>query len=183
MAATYVPMIGFLTLIAWRLVLSILHHRHLDRAVARPGEPRNNYLGHGLPFLRRANPPPNGGAPAGNGWDDIGPASRKDRAEAYLRRAAALTGATQSGHVYILDVGKTRFEVRYRFVARIKDLAEPPSSHQETCFYPMHKEMPRAEEIATALLQLANNPALFDKWAAQSGQAFKADGQVFARTQ
>jgi len=59
----------------------------------------------------------------------------------------------------------------------------PQSSLRETCFYPVHKEMPRAEEVATALLQLAKNPDLFDKWAAQSGQAFKADGQVFARTQ
>jgi hypothetical protein len=39
--------------------------------------------------------------------------------------------------------------------------------------------MPKSEHIATALLQLANNPALFDKWAAQSG-AFKADGQAFS---
>jgi hypothetical protein len=42
--------------------------------------------------------------------------------------------------------------------------------------------MPKAEQIATALLQLRNNPALFDRWAAQSG-AFKADGQVFTRAQ
>jgi hypothetical protein len=41
--------------------------------------------------------------------------------------------------------------------------------------------MPKAEEIATALLQLANNPALFDKWAVRNGLAFKADGQVFSR--
>jgi len=39
--------------------------------------------------------------------------------------------------------------------------------------------MPKAEEIATALLQLTNNPALFEKWAARSG-AFKADGQAFS---
>ena len=45
-----------------------------------------------------------------------------------------------------------------------------------------HKEMPKAEQIATLLLQLRNNPALFDRWAAQSG-AFKADGQVFTRAQ
>jgi hypothetical protein len=39
--------------------------------------------------------------------------------------------------------------------------------------------MPKSEHIATALLQLTNNPALFDKWAAQNG-AFKADGQAFS---
>jgi len=43
----------------------------------------------------------------------------------------------------------------------------------------VHISMPKAEEIATALLQLTNNPALFDKWAVQNGLAFKADGQVF----
>jgi hypothetical protein len=43
--------------------------------------------------------------------------------------------------------------------------------------------MPKAEQIATALLQFKNNPALFDGWAAQNGLAFKADGQVFSRPQ
>jgi hypothetical protein len=39
--------------------------------------------------------------------------------------------------------------------------------------------MPKAEQIATALLQLKNNPALFDGWAAQKSIALKADGRVF----
>jgi len=39
--------------------------------------------------------------------------------------------------------------------------------------------MPKAEQIATALLQLKNNPALFDEWAAQKSLTFKADGQIF----
>jgi len=81
----------------------------------------------------------------------------------------------------VIDVGKIRFQVRHRYVNRF-DFADPNTRRQETCFYPVHKEMPRAEEIATALLQLANNPDLFDKWAAQNGQAFKADGHVFAHT-
>ena len=55
----------------------------------------------------------------------------------------------------------------------------PECACEETCFYPLHKGMPKEEEIATALLQLTNNPALSDKWAAQNGLAFKADGQVF----
>jgi hypothetical protein len=42
--------------------------------------------------------------------------------------------------------------------------------------------MPKAEQIATALLQLKNNPALFDGWAARNG-AFKPDGQLFTRAQ
>jgi len=47
----------------------------------------------------------------------------------------------------------------------------------------VHNGMPKAEEIATALLQLANNPALFDKWALKNGQAVKADGQLFSRAE
>jgi len=39
--------------------------------------------------------------------------------------------------------------------------------------------MPKAEQIAAALLKLRNNPALFDRWARQRDLAFKADGQVF----
>jgi hypothetical protein len=61
-------------------------------------------------------------------------------------------------------------------------VSNPKCGYEETCFYPAHKEMPKAEQIATALLQLKNNPALFDGWAAQNG-AFKADGQVFTRAQ
>jgi hypothetical protein len=62
-------------------------------------------------------------------------------------------------------------------------MADPKCAYEETCFYPAQKEMPKAEQIATALLQLTNNPALFDKWVFQSGVAFKADGQVFNRAQ
>jgi hypothetical protein len=108
---------------------------------------------------------------------------RKERAKTYLRRMVALTGATQMGNAYVLDVGKTRFHVRDRYVSRVREATDPKSAYEETCFYPVHKGMPKAEEIATALLQLANNPALFEKWAIQNGLAFKADGQVFTRAQ
>jgi len=86
------------------------------------------------------------------------------------------------GNTYVLDVEKMQFHVRPRYVKRLGDTTDPECSFEETCFYPLHKDMPKAEEIATALLQLKNNPALFDKWAAQSG-AFRADGQAFRPTQ
>jgi hypothetical protein len=57
-------------------------------------------------------------------------------------------------------------------------MTDPGCAFEETCFYPVRKGMPKAEEIATVLLQLTNNPALFESWAARSG-AFKADGQAF----
>jgi hypothetical protein len=39
----------------------------------------------------------------------------EERAEIYLRRIVALTGATQMGEGYVLNVGKTRFHVRPRY--------------------------------------------------------------------
>ena len=124
---------------------------------------------------------------AGNRFENsahgLDPIDRKDRAKRYLRRIVALTGATQMDDAYVLDVGKMRFHVRDRYVVRRRDLTDPKTAYEETCFYPVHKGMPNAEEIATALLQLTNNPALFDKWAVQNGLAFKADGQVFTRAQ
>ena len=118
-----------------------------------------------------------------NRADGADPVDRKYRAKRYLRRIVALTGATQIGGGYALDVGTTRFKVRDGYVRRMQDVTNPKCGYEETCFYPAHKEMPKAEQIATALLQLKNNPALFDGWAAQNGLAFKADGQVFTRAQ
>jgi hypothetical protein len=123
------------------------------------------------------------GNPFENSSDDLDPLDRKVRAKTYLRRIVALTGATPMRNGYVVDVGTTRFHVRDRYVSRLRDLTVPKSAYEETCFYPVHKGMPKAEEIATALLQLTNNPALFDKWAIQNGLAFKADGQVFTRAQ
>jgi len=174
-------MIGFLVLVAWRFVLPAVRWRHLPGVGATPWERRGNAQRYGYPVRALTDLSADEGNRFDNGSDGVGSVSRKDRAEAYLRRVVALTGATQNAGVYVLDVGKIRFEVRHRFVSRF-DFADLKTRRQETCFYPVHKEMPRAEEIATALLQLANNPDLFDKWAAQSGQAFKADGQVFSRT-
>ncbi|HET8922769.1 MAG TPA: hypothetical protein VFN26_07195, partial [Candidatus Acidoferrum sp.] len=50
---------------------------------------------------------------------------QKDRAKTYLRRIAALTGATQTVNAYVLDVGKMRFHVRDRYVSRLRDMTDP----------------------------------------------------------
>jgi hypothetical protein len=113
-----------------------------------------------------------------NGADAV---DRKYRAQSYLRRIVVLIGATQKGNSYFLDVGQTRFCVHSGYVTRVPDVTDPKCAHEETCFYPAYKEMPKAEQIATALLQLRNNPTLFDKWAVERSLAFKADGQVFTR--
>jgi len=100
----------------------------------------------------------------------------KDRARTYLCRIVALTGATQRRNIYVLNVGKTRFSVRDGYVRRLQDSTDPKCRYEETCFYSANKEVPRLEQIASVLLQLRNNPALFDAWATQRGLAFKADG-------
>ena len=117
---------------------------------------------------------------AGSGWRPINLLQAKGRADMYLHRVIALTGATQKGNRYLLDVGTTRFELSDRFIGRLRESGDPKGNYEETCFYPAFQGMPKAEQIATALLQLRNNPDLFEKWV-KKDMAFKADGQPFHR--
>jgi hypothetical protein len=101
-----------------------------------------------------------------------------DRAEEYLERIAALTGAQQDDDgAYLLTTGRMRFLVGDKFVRVI-------SHHGEsTCFsVAADSDMPRAEVVASALLQLKNNPGLFEKWRELQGYTFKADGQMLSGT-
>jgi hypothetical protein len=177
MVSTTLSLIAFFALIAWGLVFTSLRRRPLARGIAAPQPQHNTFLRLVL-NLERAGMPVITGNRLENGSADIGAFDRKDSARTYLARVVALTGDTQMGNAYDLAVGKTRFYVRYRYVRRLRDVTDPQGAYEETCFYPAKKEMPKSEHIATALLQLRNNPALFDRWAAQSG-AFKADGQAF----
>jgi hypothetical protein len=181
MAPAIPSVIAFLALVGWRFVFADPHHWPLVRAIAPRQHRRNGILEEGL----RISDPGDVAVIAGdrfeNSSDSLDPIDRTDCAKAYLRRVVALTGATQMGDGYVLDVGTTRFHVRNGYIRRLRVAADPKSAYEETCFYPVHNGMPKAEEIATALLQLANNPALFDKWAVRNGLAFKADGQVFSR--
>src|SRR5258706_12593407 len=177
MLSTTFSLLAFFAVIAWRLVFTGMRRRPLARGIAVPQRQHDPFLRLVL-NLERAGMPVITGNRLENGSADIGALDRKDSARTYLARVVALTGATQMGIAYDLTVGKTRFYVRYRFVRRLRDVTDPQGAYEETCFYPAKKEMPKSEQIATALLQLRNNPALFDRWAAQSG-AFKADGQAF----
>jgi hypothetical protein len=48
---------------------------------------------------------------------------------------------------------------------------------ESTWFYvAADPDMPGAEAVASALLQLKNNPRLFEKWRELQGYMFKADG-------
>ncbi len=99
-----------------------------------------------------------------------------ERAAEYLERIAWLTGAKlHDDGTYHLTVGRVRFRVDYKFVI----------SHcgKSTCFSVVdYPDIPCAELIATALLQLKNNPRLFEMWRERQGDAFKANGQIFEDT-
>ncbi|MCU1241445.1 MAG: hypothetical protein JWO71_2171 [Candidatus Acidoferrum typicum] len=101
-----------------------------------------------------------------------------ERAEEYLERIAALTGAEQyDDGTYHLTAGRIRFRLDYKFVGVISHGGE------STCFSVVaYPDLPRAEVIASALLQLKNNPGLFEKWRELQGHTFKADGQMFSGT-
>ena len=181
MAPAILSMIGFIALMVWRFVFAGPHRRPLVRAIAPRQHRRDTILEEIFHISDPGDVAVIGGNRFENSSDSPDPIDRTDCAKAYLRRVVALTGATQMGDGYVLDVGTTRFHVRNGYIRRLRVAADPKSAYEETCFYPVHNGMPKAEEIATALLQLANNPALFDKWAVRNGLAFKADGQVFSR--
>ena len=104
--------------------------------------------------------------------------TQAERAERYLERIAALTGARQDDDgAYRLTIGRMRFLVGYKFVRVISHRGE------STCFsVATDPDMPRAEVIASALLQLKNHPRLFEKWRERQGDKFKANGQLFGNT-
>ena len=97
------------------------------------------------------------------------------RAAEYLKRVAALTGAEQlRGGSYWLRAGRRDFLVDYKSVRVVSHRVK------STCFsVATDPDMPSAEVVASALLQLKNNPGLFKKWRKQQGSAFKANGKMF----
>src|ERR1700730_14327223 len=97
------------------------------------------------------------------------------RAAEYLKRVAALTGAEHvRGDSYLLVVGRRNFLVDYKFVRVISRRGT------STCFsVSTDPDMPSAEVVASALLQLKSNPRLFKKWRKQPGYRFKANGKLF----
>lgn len=182
MAPAILSVIAFLALVVWRFVFAGPHRRPLVRAIAPRQRHPNRLLAQVLHISELGRVAVIADVPLENSANELDRLDRKDRATTYLRRIAALTGATQIDDAYVLDVGKMRFHVGHRYVRRLRDTTDPGCAYEETCFYPAHKGMPKAEEIASALLQLVNNPALFDRWAAQRG-AFRADGQAFRPAQ
>lgn len=171
-----VLLLGVIVLLKWRLRLAGLRRGNL----APPAQGRMN---EGFSYSLHVLGPGGLSLFGGNlgGGTVSSRVTKEQRAEAFLRRILALTGATSVDGAYILNVGKVQFQLRDRFIRRLQNPQDPKSPHEETCFYLVHNGMPKVEEIATALLHLSNNPGLFDKWALQNGVAFKADGKVFDR--
>jgi hypothetical protein len=101
------------------------------------------------------------------------------RAQAYLSRVVELTGAKKIDGCYMLDMGEAQFYVSDRQVRRAEKNGKAVVSRTQTCFYIPQQSMPAEEKIATVLLQLKGNPALFELWAKQCG-TFKADGEIFS---
>jgi hypothetical protein len=97
-----------------------------------------------------------------------------ERAARYLKRVAALTGAKHvQGNSYILPVARKLFLVNCKFVRLLSRRGK------STCFSLIGDlDTPRAEIVASVLLQLKNNPKLFKKWRKRPGCPFKANGKL-----
>jgi len=54
---------------------------------------------------------------------------------------------------------------------------------ESTCFSVVaDPDLPSAEVVASALLQLKNNAKLFEKWRERPAQTFKANGKIFGNS-
>ena len=179
MAPAILSAIAFLALIVWRFAFASQRRRLAVRAIGAFRRQENSFLEQGLNIMERAAVVMVGGDRFEHASDGVDSAVWKNDPKTYLLRIVAITGATRMGSGYALDVGITRFQVCGSYVRRVHDVNNPKCACEQTCFYTADKSMPKAEQIATALLQLKNNPALFDRWTGQSG-AFKADGQAFS---
>ncbi len=171
---------GAILLLKWRFVFTDLRRRGLAQAAASQGQ-TNRTFSYGLHMLGPAGLSLFGGDALAKNSAATSRVNREQRAEAFLQRILALTGAKKVDGAYVLNVDKVQFQIRDRFIRRLQNPNDPRAPYEETCFYLVHSGMPKVEEIATALLHLSNNPGLFDKWALQNGVAFKADGKVFDR--
>jgi hypothetical protein len=97
------------------------------------------------------------------------------RATKYLNHIASLTGAKRlCGENYRLTAGRMHFLVDSKFVRLIS-----PRSESTYFSVAADLDMPSAEVVASALLQLKNNARLFEKWREWPARTFKANGKMF----
>ncbi len=139
MAPAILSVIAFLALFVWRFVFKGLQRRPAVREIGVPRQQDKTFLEQGLHILQRAGVIIVGGNRSDHASDGVGPAGPKDRPKTYLLRIVALTGATQMGNGYDINVGTTRFHVRDRYVGRPRDVNNPKGAYEETCFYSAEK--------------------------------------------
>jgi hypothetical protein len=125
MVPAILSVIAFLALFVWRFVFNGQQRRPVVREIGVPRQQDKTFLEQGLHILQRAGVVIVGGNRSDHASDGVGPAGPKDRPKSYLLRIVALTGATQMGNGYDIDVGTTRFHVRDRYVGRLRDVSNP----------------------------------------------------------
>src|SRR5262245_34369917 len=123
MLIAYLSLIFFLALLAWRLGFLGLRPRSLVKAIG--ARERANSIDPSLTFFWRLDPEAAANNISQSGWKDANKISKKERAERYLLRIVALTGAAPMGNGYVLDIGATRFHVREGRVGQLRDLNDP----------------------------------------------------------
>ena len=102
MAPAILSVIAILALIVWRFVFAGSHRKPLVRAIARQRQRHSNLLEEGLHISELGGVAVMADGPLENSADELDRLDPKDRAKRYLRRIAALTGATQMDDVYVL---------------------------------------------------------------------------------
>ena len=149
MASAILSVIAFLVLIVWRFVFVFAsRHRGLLARVLAPQQQRqNDLLEKGLHISDPRGVVVITDHRFANSSDGLHFLDRKDRAKTYLRRIAALTGATQTGDAYVLDVDKMRFRVRDRSVSRLRDMTDPGCALEETAFISRTKECRKRRKL------------------------------------
>lgn len=164
----------------WSASVAKSHHNFMNQAILSVLNP---FLRRVWRLVKTVCVEPTGANPIENSSDSVKAILRQERAKAYLRRIVALTAAVRIHDGYQIDIshvsGNMRIRVHDRFVSRLRDVTASRCKWEQTCFYSTNRDLPKEEQIAMVLLQLSNNPALFDKWAVERDVAFKADGQVF----
>src|SRR5947208_10222538 len=142
-------LIGVTVVLRWRLLGMEFRRRDLRRVGVVPRQTNRvrPYAAHvfgqqSLPLF---------GSPRNNASAFAPLISKEQRAEAFLERILALTGAKKVDGSYVLNVATVQFQVRDRFIRRLQNPNDPKSPYEETCFYLVHNGMPKVEEIATAL--------------------------------
>src|SRR5258708_16252126 len=142
MAPAILSVIAFLALVVWRFVFAGMHRWPLVRPIAPWQHRRNDILQEGL----HISDPGDVAVVAGNVFEhssgSLDPIDRRDPAIVFLRRVAALAGATEMGEEYVLNVAATRCHGRDGYIRGFPTAAVPHHASQQNTFYHLPIAMP-----------------------------------------